>query len=116
MKPRQQKFVAALFQYPTIKAAAAACGVTDRTARNWLNDPDVITAIRDAEAETLSEITRNLLRLSGKAGQALEGAMDDGDAPHGVKIRAADLIYTRMLQYLEKVTLEERVKALEEGG
>lgn len=113
LPPRKQKFVLALFQYPTVKAAAAACGIAERTAHYWLDEPEVIAALRKAEGDALEETTRGLLRLSGDAVTTLGDAMTDQDAATGAKIRAADIVLSRLLQLRELVTLEERIAALE---
>lgn len=115
MTPRQRRFVAALFQYPTIKAASAAVGITDRTARNWLTDSEIITALRQSEVDALAGTTRGLLRLAAEAVNTLGDAMSDGDAPASARIRAADIVLARLLQLRELVTLEERVTRLEEA-
>lgn len=113
MKPRQQRFIGALFEYPTIRAAAESVGVTDRTARRWLNDPEIIGALQEAEGAALAETTRRLVALSAEAVNTLGDAMADEDATTGARIRAADIVLARLLQLRELVTLEERVTALE---
>ena len=113
MTPRQQTFITALFEHNTIRAAAESVGVTDRTARRWLSDPEIIAALREAEAGALDAIQRGLTRLAQDAVGALADALTDDDAGVSVKVRAADLILQRLLQIREAVGIEERLSELE---
>ena len=110
---KQRAFVRALLSERDTKAAAAACGVAYRTACRWMTQAAIHAALIDAEGDALSEVTRGLLRLSSEAVATLGGAMSDGAAAAGAKVRAADIVLTRLLQLRELVTLEERVTALE---
>jgi hypothetical protein len=113
MTPRQQAFISALFEHSTIRAAAESVGVTDRTGRRWLADPEIIGALREAEAGALDAIQRSLTQLAADAVGALADALTDGDAGAAVKVRAADLILQRLLQFREAVGIEDRLLELE---
>lgn len=113
MNTRQRLFVSALFEQPTITAAAAAAGISTRTARTYLHNTEVLAALRDLESAALDAIQRRLVSLSGDAVTALAAALTDADAGAGVRVRAADLILQRLLQIREAVGVENRLAELE---
>jgi phage terminase small subunit len=110
---KQRAFVRAILTERDTRAAARAAGVPETTAYRWVKLPAIQAAIHAAEADALSAVTRGLLRLSGNAVDALDGAMSDGKAATGVKVRAADITLARLLQLRELVDLEKRVSELE---
>jgi len=113
MNNRQRLFVSAIFEYPTIAQAATAAGISERTARNYLHNVEVLAAIREAEAGALDAIQRSLTALAQDAVGALQDALTDDDAVVSVRIRAADLILQRLLQVREAVGIEQRLSELE---
>ncbi len=79
-----------------------------------MREPAFRAALHDAETAALTGVSRALVRLADRAVATLEGAMNDATAPMSVRLRAADAVLGRLLQLRELVTLEERVKELEE--
>lgn len=111
MTPTQSRFVAALFSHSTILEAAQSVSVTDRTARRWLSDPEIIAAIKAFEADLLESVNRRLATLAADAVETMADALED-DAP-GIRLRAADLITQRRIQYRENTIVEQRLAELE---
>ena len=62
MTPRQQKAIQALLTSPTKAEAARAAGVGESTLRQYLKDPEFITAYREAVRELLESATRQAQR------------------------------------------------------
>ncbi len=114
LTPKQRAFVRALLTERDTRGAAKAAGIAERTAYRWVGLPEVQAAILDAEGDALEEVTRGLLRLGADAVQTLGDAMGDEDAATGARVRAADIVLSRLLQLRELVTHEERIRALEE--
>jgi len=114
LTPKQRAFVRALLTERDTRGAAKAAGIAERTAYRWVGLPEVQAAILDAEGDALEEVTRGLLRLAADAVQALGDAMGDDEAATGARVRAADIVLSRLLQLRELVTHEERIRALEE--
>jgi ABC-type sugar transport system substrate-binding protein len=114
LTPKQHRAIAALLTMPDVTAAAAAAGVTRETVYRWLRDPIFQSMIRAAEAEALTAVSRSLVVLADAAVKTLAGVMHDETAAPGVRVRAADAVLGRLLQLRELVTLEERVRHLEE--
>ena len=114
LSPAQVRAVAAIMTTRTVTAAAAEAKVTTRTIYRWLTDPDFKAALAAAEADLLASTTRMLLTASGQAVDTLKAAIDDPEAGHGVKVRAADLLLVHAPRLYELRTLEARLAALEE--
>lgn len=110
---RQQRAVVALLTCPDLLAAAKAAGVNRNTLFKWRQEPAFQAALKSAEAVALAEVSRSLVVLAAKATGALSDAMA-ADAPVSARLRAADIVLSRLLQLRELVELEERVRMLEE--
>ena len=115
LTPRQRKAVQALLTTGDKDQAAAAAGCARRTIYRWLRLDVFQQALTDAEADALAELSRELVRLAGLAAGTLEQAMGDRDATAGQRIRAADIVLSRLLQLRQLVDLEQRIQALEAG-
>lgn len=66
-----------------------------------------------AQRQTLDSVVRRLTSLAVAATSVLAEVMGDQDAPSSSKVRAADIVLTRMLQTRELAQLEQRLAALE---
>lgn len=111
--PKQQLALEAFLGGASVNDAASVAGVKNYQVSRWLHkDPVFSNAIRQAEAETLASLSRQLTTLGGMAGQALEDSLGD-DVPTLLRLRAADIVLARLLQLRELVQLEARVEALE---
>ena len=113
LTPKQRAFVRALLTERDTRAAAAACGIAERTAYRWIKRDDVQRALLSAEGEMLSTVTRSLLQLASEAVNTLQEAMG-GAEKASTKVRAANIVLSRLLQLRELVELERRVSELEE--
>ncbi len=114
LSPAQVRAVAAIMTTRTVTAAAAQAKVTTRTIYRWLADPAFSAAVAAAEADVLAVTTRAVLALTLSAVDTLKAAIDDPEAGHGVKVRAADLVLVHGPRLYELRTLEARLRTLEE--
>ena len=71
------------------------------------------TTAAAAQADVLAVTTRAVLALTLSAVDTLKAAIDDLEAGHGVKVRAADLVLVHGGRWYELRTLEARLAALE---
>ena len=110
----QRRAVAAVMATRTTVAAAEKAEVGLRTLHRWLGDPDFKAALAAAEADLLAVTTRAILAITLAAVDTLKAAIDDPEAGHGVKVRAADLLLVHAPRLYELRTLEARLAALEE--
>ena len=113
LSPAQRRAVAAIMATRTTTAAAAQAQVAERTLYRWLTDPVFLAAVAAAEADVLAATTRAILALTLSAVDTLKTTIEDKEAGHGVKVRAADLLLVHGGRWYELRTLETRLQALE---
>lgn len=90
----QEKLVAALVQFPTIKAAAESVGITDRTARSYMKLPHVATAYAEIQHNITLHVRKQIEGLSSQAIQALEESL--ASPSHLAKIAAIKIVLDRL--------------------
>jgi hypothetical protein len=112
---RQRKAIAALMSARNVATAAKAAGVGVRTLHRWLDDPAFVIELKAAEGAAIEPAVRRLSELSGTAIDMLKAAMLDMEAASGARVRAADIVPSRLLNLKELADLETRVAALEQA-
>ena len=112
LSSKQRAAIAALIAGANHQEAAAKAGVHGNRIGEWLKDPVFVQGLRDAEALALEAVSRDLLALASKARDAIESVLD-GNAADSIKLRAADVVLTKLLAIRELATLEARITNLE---
>lgn len=113
LTPKQLTAISALL-VGDITSAAEKSGVARETVSQWVNhDEDFKAALKQAEASVIDEACRRLAGTASKAITALESVLDDPEASHGVKTRAANVILDQLTRLREYFNLEARITALE---
>ena len=79
----------------------------------WMKEPAFLEALNNASLQALEGLSRKLLNLGGKAAETLRVTLDDDFIPADARIRAADIVLSRILQLQELVELNNRVSELE---
>ena len=115
LSSKQRAAIAALIAGCNHQEAAAKAGVHGNRIGEWLKDPVFVQGLRDAEALALEAVSRDLLALASKARLAIETVLDDDQAADSIKLRAADVVLTKLLAIRELASLEARITALEAG-
>jgi hypothetical protein len=110
---KQKKAIESLLTHYDTTQAAAAAGVTRDTLYRWLKVDDFRQALQDATGAALEGLSRGLVTLGARALEVLAGALDDPDTTPAAKIRAADIILSKIMVLRELVDLEERITELE---
>ena len=114
LTPKQHKAVESLLTTWDTTAAAAAAGVSRDTLYKWMRSKEFRQALQDATRASLENLSRGLVTLGTKAMTVLSDALDDTTAPAAAKVRAAEIVLTKILALRELVDLEERITALEQ--
>jgi hypothetical protein len=116
LAPEQLKAIAALLEHGSKTRAARAAKVNRSTLYRWLQEDAAFqAALAAATAAALKEFSTTLVRLADKAAQALEDALDkEQDIQY--RLRAADIVTSKLLVVRELVDLEGRISALEGQG
>jgi hypothetical protein len=108
---KKEAAISALLSKPTVKAAAAAVPLDEKTLRRWLQEPAFADAYRVARLQVFQAAIGLLQRLAGRAAAALGKNLK---APREQdQIRAAALILQLGRDGIELEDLARRVEALE---
>ena len=109
-----EKVISALLQYPDVKRAAQALGITPQSIYNRLRRDDSFRANYAAARGTVLE--QACFTLQGFIADAVEVmhtiAVDAENAPQ-VRLNAADAMMRHMYRLTEIVDFETRIQALE---
>jgi len=112
--PKKRRAVEALLSESDVTQAAKAAGVSRNTLYRWMKEPDFMVAVANAEADALAGMSRALVKLGDQAVEVLRDAINDPETPVNTRLRAADTVFSRLLQLRELVNVEKRVTELEE--
>lgn len=111
---QRTRAITCLLSNPTVTSAASAAGVSDRTLQRWMAEPGFQSELHAASQALLEQAARRLVGLSACAIGVLGDVMSDAVTPAGVRARSADLILGNALKLQEQVTLQARVRKLED--
>ncbi|MDO4775496.1 MAG: phage replication protein [Aerococcaceae bacterium] len=116
LTPRQEKFLLALLDTPTLKKASQQANISENTGRKWLQDDLFSEEYKRMRRELMKQTTARLQYLSLKATGELEKILDDPKASIFAKIQASQLILEKAYKGLELEDLEERIERLENNS
>lgn len=111
---KDEKIISALIANPTIRAAAAACGVSETQIYARLRTPEFKARYDQARRELLE---RNTAALQGHLGTAIETMGQicaDSEATPQVRLNAADAIIRNSLKLTEQNDILTRLQKLED--
>lgn len=110
----QNKALEVLIATGNVSQAADAAGVSRQTIYTWKqDDTNFNSALNQASMAITEEASQRLMNLAEKALIVLEKTLDDPNTPAYGRIRAADLILSKVLQLRESFLLENKVSELE---
>lgn len=112
-KVSREAAIAALVAQPTIKGAAAACGIAEKTLHTWLNDADFARKVREAQQEISRATMGRLLSSISLAIDTLAEIAGDQEGAPGPRVTAAKAILDHSLKIYELEAVQERLEALE---
>src|SRR5216684_7221743 len=113
---RQDRFILALLEHPTLEKAAAAVGVSDVTLWRSLQKPEFAEAYRKARRDAFSQSVARLQHASNAAVGTLLRVMTDREAPAASRVRAADVVLQTALRGMEIEDLDARLSELERSA
>jgi hypothetical protein len=106
-----ERLIAELAAGATVKCAACAAGISERTAYRRLDDVDFVWRVRKARFDLLFLAVGKLADASAEAAETLRASLkSDNEA---LRVRAAAAILDRADGMWATAEVEERVKALE---
>lgn len=98
---KQERALQALLTYPVKKDAAQAAGISDRTLRKYLENPEFIERYVSACRLLLDGATRELQKALNPAVQALRSIVEDEDQNPSTRVSAARAILEYTLRLTE---------------
>ena len=113
LNANQKRALTALLSWPSIRAAAVACKLSERTLYNYLQDPAFASELRARQDAVLLSVTAGLAGLSGSAVEVLEAVLSDPETSASVRVRAALGWLSELRRGLELEALSDRVGILE---
>ena len=94
---RQEKAAMALAEGKTLKEAAEAAGVSDKTIKNWKHEPLFMARINEKKAELADEYDKEWLeKITKRAKEVIETNLDNKNP--WIAMRAAE----KVLDMIEK--------------
>jgi len=114
LTPAQRRAIAALLLARDVAEAAKSAKVGERTLHRWLaDDAAFVAALEDAQRQALDATLRRLTSLAVAATSVIAKVLADEGVSAATRLRAADMVLARLLQWREVMQLEERLAALE---
>ena len=113
MTPKKQKALVALLTHPTKEKAAAAAGITSKTLRSYLNDPEFQAEYRKAFAGLVADATRKVQQTLDPAVAVLREIMEDSNENGQVRVSAARSVLEYGLKMTEQTDILDRLTELE---
>ena len=113
MTPKMQKALAALLTQPTKEKAAAAAGITSKTLRSYLDDPEFQCEYRKAFDGLVRDATRKAQQTLDPAIAVLREIMENGDENGQVRVSTARSVLEYGLRLTEATDILSRLQELE---
>lgn len=113
MTPKKQKALVALLTQPTKEKAAAAAGITSKTLRGYLDDPEFQAEYKKAFAGLVEDATRQAQQAIEPALSTLREIVEDGDENAQARISAARSILEYSMKLTEQTDILARLESLE---
>lgn len=113
MTPKQQKALLALLKHPTKEKAAAAAGITSKTLRSYLSDPEFQAEYRKAFAGMVEDATRQAQQAIAPALSTLREVVEDRGEGSQFRISAARSILEYSLKLTEQNDILAKLQELE---
>ena len=111
---KQQMALLALLSGRSQIEAAKMARVHENQVCMWMKESLFVETLHAAEAQRVQELNWSLIALAKKATKVLEEVLDNAQALDPARIRAADVVLTKLLNLRELVTFEDRIRRLEE--
>ena len=109
----KERALAALLTSDTQAEAAKKCGLSERTLRLYLEDPEFFTEYQRRRQQMVTDATKKLQTCLQSAVETLKALTDDKETPPGIRASAARALLEYGLKYTDVTDLAERITALE---
>ena len=113
MTPKKQKALLAFLSSPTKEKAAAAAGITSKTLRAYLSNPEFQAEYKKAFAELVEDATRQAQQAIAPALSTLREVVEDSSEGPQFRISAARTILEYSLKLTEQNDILAKLQDLE---
>lgn len=113
MTPKKQKALLALLTNPTKEKAAAAAGITSKTLRGYLEDPEFQAEYKRAFAGMVEDATRQAQQAIAPALSTLRKVVEDSSEGPQFRISAAHSLLEYSLKLTEQNDILSQLQELE---
>lgn len=113
MTPKKHKALLALLTNPTKERAAEAAGITSKTLRGYLADPEFQAEYKKAFADLMEDATRKVQQTLEPAVAVLREIMEDRSENSQVRVSAARSVLEYGLKMTEQTDILTRIQELE---
>lgn len=113
LTPNQQLALETILAGGSLVEAGVAGGVSRETVRQWLKQEDFRRELRAAKNEALEIVSVGLLVAGEIAVSTLADIAQNSQSDHA-RAKAADSILTNLMKNWEMMSVEDRLKALED--
>lgn len=103
-----EQIIAALFSNGTIKAAAAAVGISERSIYDRMNEGDFIALYKSAKADLIRGAVVNLNNHIQTAVNVVADIMNDSNNNAAVRLQAAQTILNNAGKFAQRLAAEEQ--------
>lgn len=115
LSPKKQAALLALLTNPTKEKAAAAAGITPKTLRSYLAEPEFQAEYKKAFAGLVEDATRQAQQAIAPALSALRDVVEDSSGGPQFRISAARSILEYSLKLTEQNDILSQLHELEEA-
>ncbi|MCW6653783.1 replication protein [Aerococcaceae bacterium NML191292] len=113
LTPKQEKFLLALLDTPTLKQASQQANISENTGRKWLQDDLFSEEYKRMRRELMKQTTARMQYLALRATEELEKILDDSEASVFAKIQASQMIINKAYKGMELEDFADRLERLE---
>ncbi len=110
---KDELIIAALISNPTVKAASAACDVSESAIYARLRNDEFKKRYAEARYQLIEQSTGFMQGLVGEATAKMRDIMNDPNAAPQVQLNAADAILRNTFKLTEQTDILTRLDALE---
>ena len=113
VKPKQEDAIVALINHPTVRLAAEAVGVSEKTMYRWLGDPEFAREHRKARRLAFTQAITLTNKYAPMAVQTLAKIASDPSAPHAARVSASAALLKFSRESIELDDLAGRLDDVE---
>lgn len=113
-KIKRQKFVTELVASGSLALAAKTLGISERTARRWLEESETKELLKAAQDEAFQQDLQSLKAAFSIALKVLIGQARNPKAAPGTRVRSAQILMEQAINTYKLIEVEQRLARIEE--